>query len=93
MPLARSLAEEEGGVADFGLVDVAVERGALFDGGEDLGEVADAAGGEGFDGAGGDGVDADVLWAERGGEVADGGFERGLGDTHDVVVGEDLVEP
>ncbi len=28
--------------------------------------------------------------AERGGEVADGGFERGLGDAHDVVVGEDL---
>ena len=67
-----------------------MERGALFDGFEDLGEVADAAGGEGFDGAGGDGVDADVLAAERGSEVADGGFEGGFGDAHDVVVGEDL---
>ena len=53
--------EEEGGAAYFELVYVAVEGGALFDGGEDFGEVADAAGGEGFDGAGGDGVDADVL--------------------------------
>jgi hypothetical protein len=82
--------EEDGGVAYFELVDVAVEGGALFDGFEDFGEVANAAGGEGLDGAGGDGVDADVFAAERGGEVADGGFECGFGDTHDVVVGEDL---
>ena len=46
-------AEEEGGVADFGLLDVAVEGGAFGDGVEDAAEVADAAGGEGFDGAGG----------------------------------------
>ena len=90
MPLASGRAEEEGGVADLGLFDVAVQRGARGDGGEDLGEVADAAGGEGFDGAGGDGVDADVFGAEGDGEVADGGFERGLGDAHDVVVGEDF---
>ena len=32
------------------------------------------------------GVDADVVLAEIGGEVADGGFERRLGDAHDVVV-------
>ncbi len=67
-----------------------MEGGTLFYGVEDLREVADAAGGEGFDGTGGDGVDSDVLGSERGGEVADGGFERGLGYAHDVVVGEDL---
>ncbi len=82
--------EEEGSAAYFELVYVAVEGGTFFYGGEDLGEVADAAGGEGLDRAGGDGVDADVLAAERCCEVADGGFECGLGDAHDVVVGEDL---
>ena len=71
-------AEEDGGAADLFLLDVAVERGAVGDGVEDGGEVADAAGGEGVDGAGGDGVDADFLRAELGGEVADGGFEPAL---------------
>ena len=37
------------------------------------------------------GVDADVLLAELGGKVTDGGFKGGLGGAHDVVVGEDLV--
>src|ERR1700733_9726622 len=78
--------EEEGGVADFELIYVAVERGTLLDCGEDAGEVADAAGGEGLDGASGDGVDADLLRAEVGGEVADDGLKRGLGGAHDVVV-------
>ena len=54
-------------------------------------EVADAAGGEGLDGAGGDGVDADVLGAEALGEIADGGLEAGLGDGHDVVVGDNFL--
>jgi hypothetical protein len=82
--------EEEGGVADLESVDVAMERAAFFDGVEDLAEVADASGGEGFDWACGDGVDANFFCAEVGGEVADGGFQSGFCDAHDVVVGEDL---
>ena len=35
-------------------------------------------------------MDADIFGAERGGEVADGGLERGLGDAHHVVVGKDF---
>ncbi len=80
--------EEEGGVADLGLLDVAAEWGAIGGGFEHGLEVADAAGGEGFDGTGGDGVDADAAGAEGGGEVADGGLESGFSDAHDVVVGE-----
>ena len=53
-------------------------------------EVADAAGGEGLDGAGGDGVDADVFGAEVPGEIADRGFEAGLGHGHHVVVGDNF---
>ena len=83
--------EEEGCAADFELVDVAVEGGALGVGAHHVAEVADAAGGEGFDGSGGDGVDADVFGAELPGEVADGGLEGGLGEGHDVVVGDDLL--
>ena len=56
-----------------------------------LGERADAAGGEGLYGAGGDGVDADVSGAEVPGQVADGGFQSGLGDGHHVVIGDDLL--
>ena len=41
-------AEEEGGVADFDLLDIAVQRSACGDGGQDLAEVPDAAGGEEF---------------------------------------------
>jgi len=58
---------------------------------EHVAECADAAGGEGLDGTGGDGVDADVFGAEVPGEIADGGFKRGLGHAHDVVVGDDLL--
>ena len=67
-----------------------MEWGALFDGGKDGGEVADASGGEGFEGAGGDGVDADFFRAEVGGEIANGGFESRFSYSHDVVVGEHL---
>ena len=83
--------EEECCSADFGLIDVAVERGAL-----DLcvahgAEIADAAGGQRVDGASGDGVDADVFGTELVGEIADGGFERCFGEGHDVVVRDDAL--
>jgi len=77
-----------GDVADFDLLDVAVQRGALVGLVEHDLEIADATGGEGLDGTGRDCVDADVLAADRGGEVADSGFQTSLGDAHDVVVGE-----
>ncbi len=83
--------EEERGVADFELVDVAVKGSSLLNGGEDAGKVADAASGESLDGASGDGVDADVLRAEIRGEVADDGLEGSFRRAHDVVVREDLV--
>ena len=37
----------------------------------------------------GDGVHPDVLGAEVVGQIADGGFERGFGDPHNIVVGHD----
>src|SRR6185312_12570389 len=50
----------------------------------------DAARGQRADGAGGDGVDADVFRAEIPCQVADGGFQRRLGQRHHVVIGDDL---
>src|SRR5208337_1190992 len=82
--------QKQGCSADFNLVHVAVERGAVGVGFEHVSEIADAAGGESFNGAGGDGVDANVSGAEVPGEIADGGFEGGLGHGHDIVVGDDL---
>src|ERR1700721_585407 len=52
--------------------------------------AGEAPGGAGGGGGGGGGVDTDLFCAEVGGKVADGGFERGLCDAHDVVVWEDL---
>src|SRR5690348_4808930 len=66
--------EVGGGVADFSLLGVAVERGAFSVGLQHVGEASDAARGQGLDRPGGDGVDANVLPAEIGGEVADRGF-------------------
>lgn len=83
--------EEEGCAADFELVNVAVERGAVGVGLEHVAEGSDAAGGQGLDGTGGDGVDANISGAEVPGKIADGGFKRGLGDAHDIVVGDDLL--
>ena len=86
-------AEEDGGVAYLELVYVAVEWSALFYGGEDFGEVSDAAGGEGLDGAGGDGVDADVFGAEGDGEVADSSFKCCFRYSHYVIVGKGFSGP
>ena len=54
-------------------------------------EFGDAAGGAGFQRAGRDGVDADVLVAEFGGEIAGGRLQGGLDRTHHVVMVHDLV--
>jgi len=83
---AEVAAEKNGGVGHFGDISVAAQRGVFLHEIEDLGEVLNAARGNGFDGAGGNGVDADLASTEFGGEVADFRFERGFGDTHDVVI-------
>ena len=81
------IAQEVDGVAgDFFLAVGSFEGGAVLDVVDHFAEAFDAAGGEGVDGARADGVDADAFGAEVYGEVADGGFEGGFGDAHDVVV-------
>src|ERR1035437_32054 len=82
--------QKQGRAADFQLVHIAAERGAVGMGLEHVAEIADAARGESLDRAGGNGVDANVPGAEVPGEIADRGFESGLGHGHDVVVGDDL---
>src|SRR5712691_2470808 len=77
--------EEGGGGADFGGVDVALQRGPLGLHLEHVAETGDAARGQRFDGTGGDGVDANILGAEIVGEIAHRGFQRGFGYAHDVV--------
>lgn len=71
--------------------DVALERRMFFDVAEDFPEVGNAGSGKGLDGTGADGVDADILGAEVNGKVTHRSFQRGLGHTHDVVVGDDLL--
>ena len=70
---------------------VAPQRRVVFVPAEDVAEVADAGRGQRLDRAGRDGVDADVLDAEIGGEIAHGRFERRLGDAHDVVMRHPLL--
>src|ERR1035437_1711262 len=82
--------QKQGRAANFQLVHIAAERGAVGMGLEHVAEIADAARGESLDRAGGNGVDANVAGAEVPGEIADRGFESGLGHGHDVVVGDDL---
>ena len=54
--------------------------------GQHLAEALDAGGCQGADRAGRDRVDAGAFWAQAGGQVADAGFQTGLGHAHDVVV-------
>src|SRR5581483_7622584 len=82
--------EEDGGAGDLVDFHVSLERGALGVRLQHVHEAGDAARGQGFHRAGGDGVDAYVVLAEIGGEIADGGFQRGLGHAHDVVARDDF---
>uniref|UniRef100_A0A182MQ53 Uncharacterized protein n=1 Tax=Anopheles culicifacies TaxID=139723 RepID=A0A182MQ53_9DIPT len=78
---------ERGDVADVIDGDVAAQRRLGLDELQDGREVLDAAGGQRLDRAGRDAVGADAARAQRGGQVAHAGFERGLGQAHGVVVG------
>ena len=65
---------------------VAPQRRVVFVPAQDVAEVADAGGGQRLDRSRRDGVDADILHAEIGGEIAHRRFKRGLGDAHHVVM-------
>ena len=52
--------------------------------------AGNSRGGQGFDGASADGVDADALGAKIARQVAHRGLKSGLGNTHDVVAGDNL---
>ena len=73
------------------MVDVAPQRRDVTELAVHRLEAGDAARGKGADRPGGDGVDADAVRAEVGREVAHARLERGLGDAHHVVVGNDLL--
>ena len=74
-------------LADFFNRDGAAQRRVIFVPLQDIAEVADAGRGQRLDRASGDGVDADLLLAKVGGQIAHAGFQRGFGDAHDVVMG------
>ena len=84
---ARQVGEQiDGGVADLVDGHVAAQRRVVLVPLQDVAEVADAGRRQRLDRPGRDRVDADVLAAEIGGEIAHRGFERRLGDAHHVVV-------
>src|SRR5436190_24357889 len=63
--------EEEGGVTDLALFNVATQGGNDIHLFAKLGQARDSAGGEGIQGASGDGVDANVMLSQFVGQVAD----------------------
>ncbi len=84
---ARQVGEEiHRRVADLVDRHGAAQRRVVLVPAEDVAEVADAGRRQRLDRPGRDGVDADVLAAEVGGEIAHRRFQRRLGDAHDVVV-------
>ena len=80
--------QEQGGVGHFRCVDGATKRRAIAIRLQDGRESRDARRRERANRPGRDRVDANVLRAEVGGQIAHGRLERRLGDAHDVVVGE-----
>ncbi len=72
---------------------VAAQRRVLLVPFKDVAEVADAGSGQCLDRPRREGVDADILGAEVGGEVAHARLQRGLGDAHDVVMRYPLLRP
>ncbi|SOZ98030.1 ABC transporter, periplasmic substrate-binding protein (fragment) [Cupriavidus taiwanensis] len=79
--------QECGDVADLFDGDIAAQRRGLLEMAEQLAETLDAGSGQGLDRAGRDAVGTDAARADRRGQVAHAGFERGLGQAHGVVVG------
>src|SRR3984957_18060775 len=76
---ARHVGERIGaGLPDFLDGDIAAQRRVILIPLQDIAEVADAGGGERLDRPRRDGVDADVLYAEVGGELAHRRFQSGF---------------
>ena len=76
--------------AEFRGQDVAFQRRAGFVVLKHISEAADASRRQRVHRASTDAVDADLVRAKIVGEIAGAGFERGLGNAHDVVVRDDL---
>src|SRR5271165_3448611 len=72
-------------------IDVALQGGLFGLGLHHFAQAADATRSQGLHRSGGDGVDANVVLAEIVGEVADAGFQRGLGHSHHVVLGDNFL--
>ena len=79
----------EPGTANLVDADIALKRRVVFVPLEDIAEVADARCSQGLDGPGRYRVHADVALPEVCGEIAHTGFQRRLGNAHDVVMGHD----
>ena len=90
-PRERSERKYIAGVADLLDRHAAPQRRVVLVPFEDVAEVADPGRRQRLDRTRRDGVDADVLLAEVGGEIAHGRLERGLGDAHHVVVRHPLL--
>src|SRR5947209_15920687 len=78
--------EEESGVTDLALVNVATQGRNdvhLF---AKLGQAGDSTGGKGIEGAGGDGIDANVMLSQFVGQEAYAALQGGFGDGHDVIL-------
>ena len=80
------MGEDGAGGADVVDIDEGAGGGLHLGLVEQFVELGDAGGGAGGKRPRGNRVAADALGAELGGDLADGGFQRGLGDSHDVVV-------
>src|SRR6516165_8898688 len=79
---AREIAEEiHRGIADFLDRHAAPQRRVVLVPFEDVAEVTDPRRRQRLDRTRGNGVDADVLLAQIGGEIANGRLERRFGDS------------
>src|SRR5262249_46799327 len=91
---AREIAEEiPRGVADFLDRHAAPQWRVVLVPFEDVAEVTDPRRRQRLDRARGDGVDADILFPQIGGEIANGRLERRFGDPHHVVMRHPFLGP
>src|SRR5581483_9028348 len=83
--------KEEGGIGHLADLHVALQWRALGVGLEHVAETGDAARRQRLDRPGRDGIHTNALRSEVVREVPDTGLERGLGYSHNVVVGNHLL--
>jgi hypothetical protein len=82
--------QEDASLADFLDTDRAPERRIVLVPFQDIAEIADAGGRQRLDRPGRNGVDANLARTKIYRQRPHAGFQRGLGDTHDVVMRHDL---